>query len=234
MARRLEFHNQRAQLRVSESSRFYHTLLRNFYKFLVPPNRSVVELGSGTGDLLAAVQPELGVGIDFSPAMVEIASKRHPELTFIESDVDSFSGGQSFDYLLMSDLVNDLPDVQRTLTRALKFAHKDSRIVLNFFNNLWRPILTLAIWLGLKAPTLLPNWLSKSDMENLLDLAGWEVVKTDERILIPIKIPFIASFINRWVAPLPLIRHLSLAWVLPRQTQPDSSDVLIAGSHHCL
>jgi ubiquinone/menaquinone biosynthesis C-methylase UbiE len=155
MARRLEFHNQRAQLRVSESSRFYHTLLRNFYKFLVPPNRSVVELGSGTGDLLAAVQPELGVGIDFSPAMVEIASKRHPELTFIESDVDSFSGGQSFDYLLMSDLVNDLPDVQRTLTRALKFAHKDSRIVLNFFNNLWRPILTLAIWLGLKAPTLL-------------------------------------------------------------------------------
>jgi len=220
MARRLQFHNQRAQFRVSESSRFYHTLLRNFYKFLVPPNRSVVELGSGTGDLLAAVQPELGVGIDFSPAMVEIASKRHPELTFIESDVDSFSGGQSFDYLLMSDLVNDLPDVQRTLTRALKFAHKDSRIVLNFFNNLWRPILTLAIWLGLKAPTLLPNWLSKSDMENLLDLAGWEVVKTDERILIPIKIPFIASFINRWVAPLPLIRHLSLAVFVVARPKP--------------
>ena len=50
MSRRLQFHNQRAQWRVSESRRFYHTLLRNFYKFLVPPERSVVELGSGTGD----------------------------------------------------------------------------------------------------------------------------------------------------------------------------------------
>ena len=154
--------------------------------------------------------------------MIDIASKRHPELTFIESDVDSFSEDKVFDYLLMSDLVNDLPDVQQTLTGALKLTHKDSRIVINFFNNLWRPILTLSTWLGLKSPTLLPNWLSKSDMENLLDLAGWEVVKTDERILIPIKIPFIGGFINRWVAPLPLIRHLSLTVFVVARPKPEA------------
>ena len=220
MSRRLKFHNQRATQRVSESSRFYHTLLKSFYRFLVPVNQTVLELGSGTGDLLAAVKPSSGVGLDFSPDMVEISSKRHPDLSFVETDVDTFDTEETFDYVLVSDLVNDLPDVQHTLEHALTMAHQDTKIVLNFFNHAWRPILSLATWLGLKAPSLLPNWLSKSDMENLLDLAGWEVVKTDERILMPIKIPLLSSLINRWISPLPIIRRLNLAVFVVARPKP--------------
>jgi glycosyltransferase involved in cell wall biosynthesis len=82
--------------------------------------------------------------------------------------------------------------------------------VINFFNNLWRPILRVAEWIGAKAPTPPQSWLSTADMENLLYLAGWEVIKTENKILWPLRTPLLASFLNRWCAPLPVLRHLCL------------------------
>ena len=220
MTDRKEFYDARAAQRETESRRFYHKILRGFYRFFVPPNLRVLELGSGTGDLLNHVQPKEGIGVDFSPNMVEMARKRHPHLKFEESEATDFSDKKPFDYILASDLVNDLPDVQATLENAHQLAHSESRLVLNFFNNLWRPILAVARHFGLKAPTPQQNWLSTGDMKNLLDLAGWEVVKSDERILCPIDIPFWSELINRWIAPLPIIRHLCLTVFIVARPKP--------------
>jgi hypothetical protein len=80
-------------------------------------------------------------------------------------------------------------------------AHARSRIVLNFFSNLWRPVLHAGEKIGLKAPNLLQNWLSADDVRNLLHLAGWEVIKTDPRILWPVRTPLWDWCCNRWLAP---------------------------------
>jgi len=74
--------------------------------------------------------------------------------------------------------------------------------VVSFFNNLWRPVLNVAAKLGLKSPTLQQNWLSADDVKNLLHLGGWEVIKTEARILWPASIPVWSWFCNRWLAPL--------------------------------
>ena len=98
--------------------------------------------------------------------------------------------------------MNDLPDVQAVFERLQAVAHPRTRLVVSFFNNLWRPVLNLAAKLGLKSPTLLQNWLSADDVRNLLHLAGWEVIKTDARILWPMRTPLWSWFCNRWLAPL--------------------------------
>ena len=36
-----------------------------FMRFLIPPGKRVLELGCGRGDLLAALEPSYGVGVDF-------------------------------------------------------------------------------------------------------------------------------------------------------------------------
>src|SRR5438046_10625001 len=52
-----------------------------YLKFLIPQGRRILELGCGTGHLLAALKPSFGVGVDFSRAMV--ARARHtPILPF--------------------------------------------------------------------------------------------------------------------------------------------------------
>lgn len=222
MIDRREFYEQRAAARPRESNRYYQRYLRRYYAFLVPPGQSVLELGCGIGDLLAAVQPARGLGVDLSPAMVAQARERHPQLEFQVGDAAQFTIPEQFDYLLLSDLVNDLPDVQALFERLQALAHPRTRLVLNFFSNLWRPVLAVAERLGLKAPTQLQNWLSTEDVRNLLHLAGWEVVKADARLLWPADTPVLAPLLNRWVAP--LLRHLCLTSILIARPRPRAGE----------
>ena len=63
---------------------FYQQRLAEVFRLLIPPGMRVLELGCGQGDLLAALRPSRGVGIDFSPAMIERAQGRHPQLEFLD------------------------------------------------------------------------------------------------------------------------------------------------------
>lgn len=220
MIDRRAFYEQRAPFRTRETDRYYQRELRNYFNFLVPPGLRVLEIGCGLGDLLAAMKPGRGVGVDFSPAMVQLARQRHPELEFQIADALKFTSSEKFDYILLSDLVNDLPDVQAVLERLQTVSTPNTRLVINFFNNLWRPILQISEKLGLKAPTLLQNWLSTDDMANLLLLAGWEVIKTDARIILPAGVPLVAPLLNRWLAPLLPDFCVTVALVARPKPQP--------------
>src|ERR1019366_10047513 len=66
--------------RWERTRRYYHERLGELYQFLIPPGLRVLELGCGTGDLLASVRPSRGLGIDACPAMVERARAAHPDL----------------------------------------------------------------------------------------------------------------------------------------------------------
>src|SRR5205823_3775326 len=193
-----DFYEARAALRHKELARHYHELLHSFYRFLVPPKMRVLELGCSSGELLAAVEPVRGVGVDFSLTIIKMARERHPGLEFHLADAGEFDSSEKFDYILLSDLVNDLPDVQALLSRLHRFAEPNTRLAVNFFNNLWRPVLAMADKIGAKAPTPQQNWLSLGDIKNLLGLAEWEVIKEDTRILWPLRTPLVASFLNRW------------------------------------
>ena len=208
MIDRRAFHEQLAPELPRASRRFYHRLLEKYFSFLIPPGQRVLELGCGLGDLLAAVRPERGVGVDFSPATLALAAERHPEFKFHEADAAQFRGTERFDYIILSDLVNDLPDVQAVLQNLHHSAFQHTRLVINFHNNLWRPLLALAERFKAKSPAPSQNWLSPNDVKNLLHLAGWEVVRTDTRILWPLRTPGLAPLLNRWLAP--LFKHLCL------------------------
>src|SRR2546426_11820317 len=99
MTDRREFYDKRAAFRERESGRYYQRLLRRYYAFWVPPGLRVLEVGCSLGDLLAAVKPARGVGIDFSPAMIALARKRHPELEFQVGEAVEFSTAETFDYI---------------------------------------------------------------------------------------------------------------------------------------
>src|SRR5207302_4456321 len=68
-------------------SRAYHARLVEVYRSVVAPNQRVLEVGCGQADLLAALQPAFGLGIDFSGKLLEQARRRHPNLHFLQADV---------------------------------------------------------------------------------------------------------------------------------------------------
>src|SRR3977135_4664495 len=60
----------------------YHEDDRKFMQFLISPGKRVLELGCGRGDLLAALKPSYGVGIDFGAETIAKANAPHPRLDF--------------------------------------------------------------------------------------------------------------------------------------------------------
>jgi ubiquinone/menaquinone biosynthesis C-methylase UbiE len=53
-------------------------VLETYYAFVIPQGKRVLEIGCGSGDLLNAVKPCYGVGIDFVPEVIEMAKMNYP------------------------------------------------------------------------------------------------------------------------------------------------------------
>ncbi len=201
---------------------FYHQLLQQYYRFLIPPGLRVLELGCGHGNLLAALQPAAGVGVDFSGAMLQFARQKHPHLIFIRADVHELPLKGKFDVIILSDLVNDLWDVQQVLEKILPLTHSGTRLVLNFFNNIWRVPLAVIKQLKLGAELLEQNWFSPHDLINLLALAGFEVIHHRPLILFPLQLAFISALANRYLVNFPPFNWLALTNFVVARPSPAS------------
>ena len=199
---------------------YYHKLLHHYYGFLIPPGLRILELGCGHGDLLAHLMPSVGLGIDLSGEMVRIAAKKYPHLTFIQADAHEIELSTRFDVIILSDLINDLWDVQRVFEKMRNLTHDGTRLVINFYNNLWRIPLSVLKWLGLGAEVLEQNWFSPHDVCNLVELAGFEVIQKRSIILLPLDIPLFSNFFNRYLSHLPPFSWFDLSNMVVARPNP--------------
>jgi len=187
---------------------YYHKSLQRLFKFLIEPNSRVLEIGCATGDLLESTQPKYGVGIDFSRNMVELAQQKHPHLKFIVANAEDFEINDKFDYVIMADLIGHLKDIQKALQQSSKVMEPHSKLIITYYNFLWEPLLNFAEKLRLKTPQPRQNWINTNDMLNLLEISDFEVIRRGQFLLLPKYIPVISWFINKYLAHLPILKHL--------------------------
>jgi SAM-dependent methyltransferase len=208
--------------------RSYHQRLAEIYRFLVPKGQRILELGCGRGDLLAALEPIHGVGVDFAPEMVRQATEKHPHLKFVAADAHEWSSDEEFDVILLSDLVNDLWDVQNVFEQVARIARPQTRLILNFYSRVWHLPLAAAEALGWAAPKLGQNWLTAEDVANLLQISGLEVVRSWPEILCPVPAPVLDRFSNRVLAKLWPFRLVDFCNFVIARVQPRAQDLGVA------
>lgn len=185
-------------------SGYYHGHVERLVRGLIRTGSSVLELGSGTGNLLAAVAPATGVGVDLSPEIVRIARQNHPRLRFEVGDAEALElSGATFDYVVASDLVGELEDIAAMLDSVRSVSDERTRLVLTFHNPALEGALRLAQRFGLAMAPARQNWVGRLTMLNLLGLADYEVELVRHSMLVPKHIPLVADFANR---------HLSGRW----------------------
>ncbi len=103
----------------------------------IKPNSKVLDLCCGSGDLgkiIKKIQPSCDViGVDFSQNMIELASKKNPNITYRQMDVTSLTFEKnSFDYIVMGFGLRNIPqrnkaleEIYRTLKSEGQFLHID-------------------------------------------------------------------------------------------------------------
>ena len=211
--------------------KWYHRRLAEIYRFYVTPNIRVLEIGCGDGRLLAILNPSHGVGIDFSEEMIQRAKKNHPNLEFIHVDAHDLSSiTETFDIIILSDLVNDLWDVQRVLEQVRRLSTPRTRIIINFYSRLWQFVLGMAKTLNLATPNLFQNWLTREDIISLLQLAGFETIRTSQEILFPLPLGGLANrfLVRLWPFNHFALSNLVIARPIPERAEEPKVSVVIA------
>jgi SAM-dependent methyltransferase len=197
-----------------EKNAAYYRDDRRYLRFIIPEGARVLDLGCGTGSLLSALKPSRGVGVDFSPAMIAKARAAYPNLEFILEDIENpralVSIEGEFDFIVLSDTIGSLEDIEETLQRLHPLCSAATRIVIAYFSPLWEPLINLASKVGLRMPQPQVNLISSIDFENIMDLTEFQPIRTEMRQLVPFRLLGIGRLINRFIAPLPGIRRLCL------------------------
>jgi glycosyltransferase involved in cell wall biosynthesis/SAM-dependent methyltransferase len=200
-------------------NRGYHDYLEHALRALVPPGRSVLELGSGTGNLLKALEPGRGVGIDLSPAMVELSRQKFPQMRFEVQDAEAIEGAEPFDVIVASDLIGELLDVAAMLERLHAISSPDTRLILTFHNPALEGMLRVAQRIGLTMPPARQNWIGPNDIIGLLELSDFTVERVHTGLLLPALLPTLSRIADAVPGGAPLIAYLNTVNIVVARPQ---------------
>ncbi|MDD2857614.1 MAG: glycosyltransferase [Candidatus Nanopelagicales bacterium] len=227
------------EARDRKRGRFFHRSIDQLIASQVPIGSSVLDLGCADGTTLAACQPGSGWGVDLDQVAVTIAHENHPDLHFVAIPIEDLEESplEDADYILMSLLLDEVYDVQHVLDQVRMWSTPATRVVIVTYSRLWRPFIRLAEWLHIKGKVEGENYVPWGEIENMLAIGGFEVTKRLDGVLMPLQVPLLSAFVNRWVAPLPLFRFFCLIRVtvarpLVRDPQPAKSVSIVVAARN--
>jgi SAM-dependent methyltransferase len=202
--------------------KYYRERLGELFRLSIPAGARVLELGCGAGDLLASLSPSLGVGIDINETLVAEGRTKYPEISFTVADVHLFNHEGTFDFIICSDILNEVWDLQELFQRLTPNCHRRTRLLINTYSRLWEAPRKIAASLGLAVQQLPQNWLTVDDLSNLLHLGGFEVIRSSPEIMCPIDVPILKTFFNKYLVKIWPFRHLGITTILVARPDPSS------------
>ena len=201
--------------------KYYWNDTVKYYNYFLLESNSVLQIGCGTGDTLAALKGNKKVGIDFSKSMIAEAKNAYPNIDFHVREAENLNLEGKYDVIILSNTIGFFENVLDVFNEVKQYCHPQTKIFVHYYSSLWKPFIRLGELLGIKKKTPEQNWLSKIDIENLLYHAGFETYRTSLRMLIPINIPILSWFLNKYVARLPLLNNLCLSQHVFSRLQPN-------------
>jgi 2-polyprenyl-3-methyl-5-hydroxy-6-metoxy-1,4-benzoquinol methylase len=186
-----------------QKAHHYYDALKASLRDIVPPGSKVLEVGCATGDILASLAPDVGVGLDISPEMIERASGKHPELRFVVHDLMHGPLDERFDFVVAADVAEHVPDLDTMMRSLAAMLTERGLAVVVTANPLWSPVLHLAEWLKLKMPEGDHEWRSREDLVASARCAGLRERSFDRSMIVPRDVPGLRAFDSAaWAAGL--------------------------------
>ena len=196
---------------------YYHERDVSYLNFILSKDCSVLDIGCGNGWLLSQLNARVKCGVDLSPSMVDIAKKTCPDATVIQADIEARSDLKvikdhgPFDYVILSDTLAFLDDIEVGLFHVRQLCGPSTRVILSRYNQLWEPVLKFGELIGRKQRMKFDlNWISHDDVRSFCSLSSLDLLTSESHQIIPFRLYGLGHLINKWLAPLPFIRSLNL------------------------
>ncbi|MFI5164152.1 MAG: glycosyltransferase [Bacteroidia bacterium] len=209
-------------------SRYYWNEITRYCNYFSHEDISVLEIGCGNGDLLAGIAGKRKVGIDLSPSMIQIAKEKYPSIEFQAMDAEELNLPEKFDLIILSNLIGYTNDIQKVFINLRTVCHDNTKIIVSYYNYLWEPMLNFLEFIGIKSKTPWQNWLTLTDINNLLYISGFDVYRNTKRMIFPVYIPLLSKLCNGLLSEFSLFRWMSInlysfAQPLPRLNEEEYS-----------
>lgn len=176
---------------------FYYENLKKLLGREIPRGGSVLEIGCGTGDLLNHLKPGKGYGFDISSEMISISNYKFRNSKNLTFSTEWPKG--IFDYIFMSDVIEHLEKPEGTFKQISKLMNERSKFIITMANPIWEPALMLAEKMKLKMPEGPHNRITNHELQIMIEKTGMKITKHDYKLLIPVRIPFVTNFANKYL-----------------------------------
>jgi len=176
---------------------YYYNNLKILLSKIIPKNKTVLEIGCGTGDLITYLKPKKGWGMDLSEKMVKRAKIKYKHLKNLTFSTEYPT--VKFDYVFMADVIEHLESPEDVFKKISKLMDKKSLFVITTANPILEPLLLLGEKIGLKMPEGPHIRIKYDELKIMLEQSGFKIIKHDYKLLLPIYIPLLTSFINKYL-----------------------------------
>jgi hypothetical protein len=178
---------------IKRIKRYYYFLMARYLAVMIRPKNRAAEVNPQNDYLSRYLKP------------LKIISFPKEERTLVDLAPD---------YLVLNGNLHIERDINSFLTSLHRSLNPATRLIIIYYSSLWKPIFMMASRLGIRDRIPETNWITTGDMTNFLELAGYEVISDEARVLVPINIPFLSNFINRWLAPLPMFNIFCMVHIM--------------------
>jgi hypothetical protein len=133
--------------------------------------------------------------------MIDQAKRLHPDLQFEVGDVEDSDFIASlpgpFDVILVADTIGALDDCLGAIEALHRQCTRETRLIVAYYSHLWEPLVVFAEWIGWRSKQPLQNILSPPDIRLLAELADFTFIKSESRLLSPLRLFGLGRLINR-------------------------------------
>ena len=206
------FNAQAKKRKDRKFSAYYWKEITNYCNYFSHEESSVLEIGCGSGDLLATICGNKKTGIDFSHEYIAWAKEKHQKqnIEFLVRDANNIELNTTYDLIIVSYLIGFVDDIQNVFEQIKKCCHHNTKVIVQYYNSFWEPFIKFAETIVLKQKTPTQNWLSTRDINNLLYVSGFDVYRNSKRLIFPFFFPLLSFILNKYLAKFPFFRFFSL------------------------
>jgi 2-polyprenyl-3-methyl-5-hydroxy-6-metoxy-1,4-benzoquinol methylase len=193
---------------------YFSALQKLFDRAVEPAFRGrVLEAGCGTGEVLAFLEPESGVGVDISERMIDEASRRfadRDELSFAVGEAEHLGDHGEFDAVISADVLEHVPDWGGFVDAMVGACRTGGIVAIATPSPRWALPLWILEKLNMKMPEGPHLFVPLRAIATRLEANGCRVVRRGTHQMVPARLAGLGPRLSTFAEGAPLLRHLGV------------------------